>query len=262
MAHIKQAAAKPKFWAWLTLPLRLGLPIQVTAVLLIAVLAVFLYQKERQVEQAEPAAGTGRSADSIIQESRSPQTAPTNAPLTDKSTRNPHSDETQKLAQQTQQQQLQQSPGQAAGTTRPFGAPGPGVGTSSEYGRVGGEMTVDYRVVIRLQAPAREEAERLRSQPARFSSLSVEQTKRLRQVRLRAIQSGQAQNELFSIPHNNYEQLKKELASIGNFESDSPPDSRQTDSAAKKNSDPVLILLTLLPPIAPANVVPAEPEAR
>ena len=49
-AHVQEEATKPNLWKWLSLPFQIGVPIQATAVVLIAVFAGFLYQKERPLE--------------------------------------------------------------------------------------------------------------------------------------------------------------------------------------------------------------------
>jgi Predicted integral membrane protein (DUF2275)/Putative zinc-finger len=46
MAHVRDAARKPSLWDRLFSPLRIKIPLQATAVVLIAVLAAYIYQKE------------------------------------------------------------------------------------------------------------------------------------------------------------------------------------------------------------------------
>ena len=46
MAHVRDAARKPSLWDRLFSPLQIKIPLQATAVVLIAVLAVYIYQKE------------------------------------------------------------------------------------------------------------------------------------------------------------------------------------------------------------------------
>jgi len=64
MAHVREAARKQSLWGRLFLPLRIKIPVQATAVVLIAVLAAFIYQKElRQRESVitvEPEKSPGR----------------------------------------------------------------------------------------------------------------------------------------------------------------------------------------------------------
>jgi hypothetical protein len=46
MAKVRETANTPTLWEWLFLPLRTKIPLQTTAVVLIAVLAAYIYQKE------------------------------------------------------------------------------------------------------------------------------------------------------------------------------------------------------------------------
>ena len=46
MAEVREAAHPPSLWERLFLPLRIKIPLQATAVVLIAVLAAYIYQKE------------------------------------------------------------------------------------------------------------------------------------------------------------------------------------------------------------------------
>lgn len=49
MAHVSEIETRPSMWGRLLAPFRVSTPIQAMAVVLIAVLAVFLYQKESQI---------------------------------------------------------------------------------------------------------------------------------------------------------------------------------------------------------------------
>ncbi|HEX5606061.1 MAG TPA: zf-HC2 domain-containing protein [Candidatus Binatia bacterium] len=49
MAHVREIEARPSRWRRVLAPFRVSAPLQATAVVLIAVLAVFLYQKEPQI---------------------------------------------------------------------------------------------------------------------------------------------------------------------------------------------------------------------
>src|SRR5262245_45102708 len=46
MARVHEAEHPPSLWEWLFLPLRIKIPLQATAVVLIALLAAYIYQKE------------------------------------------------------------------------------------------------------------------------------------------------------------------------------------------------------------------------
>jgi hypothetical protein len=52
MAQVREVAPKSGLWEWLFLPLRIKIPLQATAVLLIAVLATYIYQKDPQQRES------------------------------------------------------------------------------------------------------------------------------------------------------------------------------------------------------------------
>lgn len=70
MAHVREIEAKPTIWQWLFQSWSKKTPLQATAVVMVAVLAVFLYQKEEPLKQndsmlftspsAAPTASTGK----------------------------------------------------------------------------------------------------------------------------------------------------------------------------------------------------------
>ena len=49
MAHVREIETRPSWWRRVLAPVRVSVPIQATALVLVAVLAVFLYQKESQI---------------------------------------------------------------------------------------------------------------------------------------------------------------------------------------------------------------------
>jgi len=49
MAHVREIESRPSGWRRILAPFRIGVPIQATALVLVAVVAVFLYQKESQI---------------------------------------------------------------------------------------------------------------------------------------------------------------------------------------------------------------------
>ncbi len=49
MAHVREIEGRPSRWRRVLAPFRIGAPIQATALVLVAVVAVFLYQKESQI---------------------------------------------------------------------------------------------------------------------------------------------------------------------------------------------------------------------
>jgi len=49
MAHVREIESRPAGWRRVLAPFRIGPPIQATALVLVAIVAVFLYQKESQI---------------------------------------------------------------------------------------------------------------------------------------------------------------------------------------------------------------------
>ncbi len=54
MAQVREIEVKPMFWQRISPPLKIGMPMQAAAVVLVAILAVFLYQKESQIKNNRP----------------------------------------------------------------------------------------------------------------------------------------------------------------------------------------------------------------
>lgn len=260
LAHVQEQAAKPKLWGWLSLPFQMGIPMQATAVVLVAVLAVFLYQQERPLEQlpttpvpmpmpesralapksesagASPPVEPARKAETDAAPKLSPQ-----APKTEP-TFSLEAQPTQPLGDALQRRPAPPAPSGA----RPFGAPGAANLESGENARAGGEAAGDFRLTVRLhvQLSMRKEAASADSARPVFSSLSEDQARLLDQARQRALETGQAQNATLSLPRDKYEQLKQELRTIGALD---PEPAREAPSPAK-GAVSVSILLTLLPP--------------
>jgi len=276
LAHVQEQAAKPKLWGWLSLPFQMGVPIQATAVVLVAVLAVFLYQQERPLEQRP-------TTPVPMPDSLASKSEPTSAPPPVEPARKAESDAAPKLALQSPRKEpapsLEAQPTRpladplprkaappAPSAAHPFGVPGAPIFENREYARAGGEAAPDYRLTLRLhvQPSMRKEeasADRAKSLRAVFASLSEDQARRLDQARQRAIESGQAQHEVLEIARDRYGQFRQDLASMGTVESVAERDTRQAKSDVQ-SSDLVTILVTLMPPAAPNSNAPAQPGAR
>lgn len=259
MAHVQEQAARPKLWGWFSLPFQMGVPIQATAVVLIAVLAVFLYQQERPLEQ-RPTTPVPMP-DSLASKSESASAPPPVEPV-----RKAESDGAPKLALRAPQQEPAlslerqseqpladaQRRGPAPSSARAFGAPGAPILENPEKAGSSGEVAPDYRLTVRLhvQLSTRKgeaSADRAESAKVLFSSLSENQAERLAQARQRAIETGQAQSATLSLPRDKYEHLKQELRTIGALDPEPPREPRAAPSLAK-DSGSVSIQLTLLPP--------------
>lgn len=272
-AHVQEEAAKPNHWKWLSLPFQLGVPIQATAVVLVAGLAVFLYQQERPLEQRP-------TTPVPMPDSLASKSEPASAPPPVEPARKAESDGAPKLALRAPQQEPAlslerqseqpladaQRRGPAPSSARAFGAPGAPILENPEKAGSSGEVAPDYRLTVRLhvQLSTRKgeaSADRAESLRAVFASLSEDQARRLDQARRRAIESGQAQHEVLEIARDRYGQFRRDLASMGTVESVAERDTRQAKSDVQ-SSDLVTILVTLMPPAAPNSNAPAQPGAR
>ena len=81
MAHVREVEEKPTIWQWLFQSLGQRVPLQASAVVMVAVLAVFLYQKEEPlkqnnsmnfVSQSAPPAATAEKPQALTRESSTP----------------------------------------------------------------------------------------------------------------------------------------------------------------------------------------------
>ena len=216
MARLDEAENKRSVWEWFSMPFRINLPIQAAAVVVVAVLAVFLYNKETPRHE-------GR--DNSLPPTGS---ANTNAQLAEESKQKGQAQGVEELTSQTQR---------------------PEAGSGREYSRVGAEVAIDYQLVLRLRVPEGGGSSNnpLRSQPGPGSVLSERDLKKLDQARQRAIQTGQSQSETISISRGQYEQFKKELEAIGNIESDSPSPSSDKTPAGPTSAEKLTILVTIKP---------------
>jgi len=81
MAHVREVEEKPTIWQWLFQSLGQRVPLQASAVVMVAVLAVFLYQKEEPLKQnnsmnfasqSAPPAATAEKPQALTRESSTP----------------------------------------------------------------------------------------------------------------------------------------------------------------------------------------------
>jgi hypothetical protein len=113
-------------------------------------------------------------------------------------------------------------------------------------------------LTLRLKQPVRDdrstaapaELERFQAEPR--PSRSRAQFKDLEQARQHAINTGQPQTVWTTIASGQYDGFKRELAMLGNIESESPPPAPEKD-AGSKSSDQLRIKLTILPPLPSAQ---------
>jgi hypothetical protein len=79
MAYVREAAPKPSLWERLFSPLRSKIPLQATAVVLIAVLAAYVYQKEKEPLQRESVI-TVKPESSFVKQEETDKLAPIDIP--------------------------------------------------------------------------------------------------------------------------------------------------------------------------------------
>jgi Predicted integral membrane protein (DUF2275)/Putative zinc-finger len=79
MAYVREAAPKPSLWERLFSPLRSKIPLQATAVVLIAVLAAYVYQKEKEPLQRESVI-TVKPESSFVKQEETDKLAPFDIP--------------------------------------------------------------------------------------------------------------------------------------------------------------------------------------
>jgi hypothetical protein len=262
-ARLQEEQSKPNLWQRARDVFRNSVPVQAAAVLLIAVLAGFLYQKEHVSEstrQTAPGAGSSEKGETLDRAApaRQAQRQRESEPGTDQFS------EASRQDQREQRLQEQAEPKSARPSTGSVPQPeSPAVGNRGEYLRAGGEMPVDYQVVVRARFSASDttlsgtRAESKQSDVPGGSTLSQDQVQTLEQARRRARETGQAQSEVLTIPRAHYEDFKQGLAEIGRVESAAAVGMRETQSA-----EHVTVLVTIVPAAAPAGSAPTQPSAR
>ena len=116
---------------------------------------------------------------------------------------------------------------------------------------------VDRELILRLKQPARidrstEASSELERRQAEASPSQAD-FKGLDQGRQRAIETGQPQTVSAIIDASQYDGLKKELAALGNIESERPAPAYRND-AVSKSSNQLRIKVTILPPLPSAEL--------
>ena len=317
MAEVREAAHRPNLWQRLFSSLQVKLPLQVTAVILISVLAVFIYRKESGQRQSTttvpPPSGLQNQAEA---DKLAPAASP--APALESKVEKPDASgaKESQLNPSTQSEQLR-SPAKPEEQSKVVGgiqpgarkaAPPPGSGnpagvaasqhkeesSPADHGgsvrpeqslRSGRAQTkkvppfaplrdspssaaleekrarssldalssstagADRDLIFRLKEPARVDRSREASSELERSqagpSPSQAQFKELDQGRQRAIETGQPQTVSAIIDASQYDEFKKELATLGKIESERPARADENDA---KSADQLRIKVTILPP--------------
>jgi hypothetical protein len=122
-------------------------------------------------------------------------------------------------------------------------------------------------LAIRLKKPVPDgqaTAHRFESDPSQVegrSSRLQQETKTLDQARQRAIETGETQTVWLTIPRDQYELLKKDLAGMGNIEIEAPTVPRKNDTISK-SSDQLRMKVTILPSLPAGSPLPSKPLNR
>ena len=124
-------------------------------------------------------------------------------------------------------------------------------------------VSSDHELILRLKQPARDDRN---TEPAseleRRQAEALPSQKRFKDLddgRQRAIETGQPQTAWAMIDAGQYDGFKKDLARLGNIESESPPPAYNNDA---KSSDQLRIKITILPPLPSADALPTQPSSR
>ena len=322
MAEVRDTAHRSNLWQRLFLPLQVKLPLQAMAVIMISVLAVFIYQKESGLrESATTAPPRSRvqkqeKADKLPPVDGRERALKSEAENGDESgaqergvTRSSQTEQPPLLAEPEEQSNIggvqpgarkaapppasvnpakvapskskeESSPADETGSVRQEqslrlgGAQAKGVPSSAplrdspssaglEEKRAASSLDAlsssaavffDRELILRLTQPARDdkstaapsELERSQAGP----SPSPAQFKELDQGRRRAIEMGQPQTVWTMINASQYDGFKKELAGLGNIESELPAPAHKNEV---KPADQLRIKLIILPPLSSAN---------
>jgi hypothetical protein len=241
MAHVQEQALQPtgrqRWVAWM----RVNLPMQAAAVVLVAVLGVLLYQKQNSRTQRQPEPMSQRSEEQMKSPSAEKpaleRPAPLNAPSAD--LREGGESSSRQRAQETEQERRIEGGGASALAPA---APTP----STESG------AVDREIVLRLRdtsSEAKARADRLEPSALRKESRSAlppQVQKSLAEARGRARESGEAQVVWLNFPIDAYEQFNQDLAASGVVESNVAHHSQI--AAAARSGGNLRVKVTVLPP--------------
>jgi hypothetical protein len=320
MAEVRDAAHRPAIWRRLFSPLQVKLPLQATAVILISVLAVFIYQKESRQRQSTntdpPPSGLQKQAEAdklppfadrapaLKPDAENPEAA---GAQKQRVKRSPQTEQPRSPAEPAEQSiggiqpgARELAPPQDSGiaTTAPsqpkeksLPAANAGSFREEQYLRSGDAqakqvpptaafrdtetaakartsaaesstsagreekrsgssldalsssttVSSDHELFLRLKQPARDD---------KSTAASQAQFKDLDRAQQRAIATGQPQTIWVTIRASQYEEFKKELAGLGNIESELPAPAHKNEI---KPADQLRIKLTILPPRSSAD---------
>jgi hypothetical protein len=241
MAHVQDEASKPSLWQRWSAWSRLNIPMQAAAVILIAVLAVFLYQNSERRQQ--PSQMAQRSEEPV-----KPRAADKTAPeIAEPSNADPVDSRTgAESATREQVQEFDQA--RRSGADEGARALAPGAPSSASDDNPG---DADREIVLRLRDSASEAkrlADRIEPSVARResrSSLPQDVQKSLAEARSRARQTGEAQVVWLNLPIDAYEQFSQDLTATGIVESNVAH--RSQIATAARSGGSMRVKVTILP---------------
>lgn len=246
MARIRKAEARPNWWEWFFFPLTIKVPVHATALVLVAVLAAYLYRSERPAEPEPPAAQRTLNLDDKKQESATYERESLTSPDPQRKGRPDH---------ETTPQGTPPPPAESReAAPESFALRAPAAGSAME------ESSPSYELVIRLrvspeQDPAlNDKLDSLRKRAQDEVSARRSEPKSLARDLFSGARTDEPQTIWIDILHSEYDQFKKDLSSLGTIESESRPTAGtkpQTETA-----DRLRIKLTLLPALKPEAAPP------
>ena len=216
MAHVREEAAQPGFWQGLLRSLRFPMPAQILAVLVVSLLAVFLYQRERPFESVQQFSKTNdkSAAREVPYQLPEPGSKPASSALA-----------------KAQPSSAAKARSQAQGLAEP--QQGPRALSTAE-------PAADYVLTVRLRSSARDEKTSAVTSEKGLSQLNREN---IDKARRRLVETGRPQDISLSLDASGFDDLKKALAAIGALDVVVSPVQVDTNP-----SRPLGIKVTLLPP--------------
>jgi len=288
MAHLREIEAEPGFWERLWLPLGSKIPIHATAVVLVAVLAVYLFQKQESHNNLLPPPESASSTALQNNQAQSPAPEPlakvesqdqATAGRTQSSTEKhqPRAGSTTPTKRREPRSARQESAasGQPSSTftetRRPIGGviagtpimnpAGPRIGAGpfslpsgleADSFRVPSSSLArlaDYELVVRRRPPGPQD-------PTATGNIQAVQGNMDRLVAT-IPDSTRPHVVWVSLAPDQLDQFKRELVTMGTIESESATSYRDLEFASKTGSE-VLIRLTILPALEAARSNPAH----
>lgn len=233
MAHVREEAVKPSLWQRFFGSFRAFVPIQAMAVAVIAVLAVFLYQKEHSVEPVQQLAKSANPPGAHDTPAQLATPAPESSAIAGAARKADGAAPRSEVRGFAQSAPALTAPGSSEQQRALQPAP-PASATRSHEPATHHELSV--RLLLTLRSG---------KSPALSGDwvLSRADRERLDQAQQKALETNQPQSIFLSVSRGGYDQLKKELSAIGVIEAD-------IGQNIGNPAESLRIKITLLPPTA------------